>query len=85
MLLADINNKLLKQVFNFHSTFLETIFGEENTDNDFTDEEMGKRKVSGPLAQKIKTLMQVNRLHKKISARFCEFIFILRKLFKLSI
>jgi len=57
MLLADINNKLLKQVFNFHSTFLEAIFGEENTDNDFTDEEVGKRKVSGPLAPKIKTLM----------------------------
>ena len=51
------DNKLLKQVFNFHSTFLEAIFGEENTDNDFTDEEVGKRKVSGPLAPKIKTLM----------------------------
>ena len=35
------------------------------------------------IAGELKTLMQVNRLHKYLSARVCEFIFVLRKCYSL--
>jgi hypothetical protein len=35
------------------------------------------------IGRELKTLMQVNRLHKYLSARVCEFIFVLRKCYSL--
>lgn len=65
---------------------LQTVFGEEVIvgNANYLDTHIVEEKSShGGKAAEIKTLMQCNRLHKILSARACEYLFLLKSLFSL--
>ena len=70
----------------FQGFVLHTVFGEEISAGnlDYLDTHIIEEKSThGGKAAEIKTLMQCNRLHKILSARACEYLFLLKNLFSL--